>query len=88
MDNDFIFGGNCGFQYGGYDAQLNDVAIHAYKRDSWNNNAFRFWHGYNHSIFNDSQLSHLLNGGIITHTFGYRKDNDGNWVEVNDFILN
>ena len=81
-----IFGGDCGFQYGGYDAQLNDVDIKAYNLDDWNMSDFQFWHGYHRSNFDDAQLHHLLNGGTIRHTFGHRND-DGNWINVDDYII-
>lgn len=82
-----IFGGDCGFQYGGYDANINDVDIRVYRLDDWNMSDFVFWHGYDHRIFDDSQLSHLLNGGAIRHTFGRRKNNNGDWVDVDDYII-
>ena len=82
-----IFGGDCGFQYGGYDGSLNDVDIRVYRLDDWNMSDFVFWHGYDPRTFDDSQLSHLLNGGTIRHTFGHRNNNNGDWVDVDDYII-
>ena len=86
MDPILIFGGDCSFQYGGYDAQLYDVDIKAYNLDDWNRSDFAFWHGYDYRTFDKSQLQHLLNGGTIRHTFGH-KDDDGNWINVDSYVI-
>ena len=85
--NDFIFGGSCSFQYGGYEAQLNHVDIRLYNLEGWSAKDFVFWHTYDPSIFDDSQISHLMSGGVIRHTFGYRNDGYGGIVEVDRYTI-